>query len=82
MLQKTKSHQSMQHHGNKATSKFDNKQKPHLTLVAVKTLTLLEQIPILGYYANSADPVQMPPNVASDQGLHCLLTEILMKKMQ
>ena len=31
-----------------------------------------------GYYENSADPVQTPPNAASDQGLHCLLTEISM----
>ena len=37
------------------------------------------QIPVLGYYANSADPVQMPPNGASYQGLHCLLAEISME---
>ena len=24
-------------------------------------------------FANSVDPAQMPQNVASDQGLHCLL---------
>ena len=30
---------------------------------------------------NSADPVQ-PPNAASDQGLHCLLTEISMEKLK
>ena len=29
-----------------------------------------------GVYANSADPVQLPQNVASDQGLYCLLPEI------
>ena len=28
-----------------------------------------------GTYANSANPDQTPHNVASDQGLHCLLTE-------
>ena len=31
---------------------------------------------VLGHYANSADPIQMPQNVASDQGLHNLLTGI------
>ena len=30
--------------------------------------------PVKGSKANSADPDQMPHNVASDQGLHCLLT--------
>ena len=35
--------------------------------------------PISGYYENSADPVQMPQNVASDQSLHCLLIEISME---
>ena len=30
-------------------------------------------------YANSADPVQMQQNAASDQGLHCLLQECLCK---
>ena len=29
--------------------------------------------------ANSADPDQMPHNVASDQGLHCLLTGFSIK---
>ena len=29
--------------------------------------------------ANSADPVQMPQNVASDQGLHHFLTGIAMQ---
>ena len=28
-----------------------------------------------GTYVNSGDPAQMPQNAASDQGLHCLLTE-------
>ena len=36
------------------------------------------QIPVFGYYADSADPVQSQQNVASDQGLHCLLTGISM----
>ena len=31
---------------------------------------------ILETYANSADPVQTPQKAASDQDLHCLLTEI------
>ena len=35
----------------------------------------LDQITILGYYANSADLVQMPPNATSDQSQHCLLTD-------
>ena len=35
---------------------------------------ILDRIPILGTYANSADPVQMPQDTASDQGLLCLLT--------
>ena len=34
---------------------------------------------IKGSLANSADPDQMPPNVASDQGLHCLLTRFSIK---
>ena len=32
-----------------------------------------------GLYANSAEPDQMPHNVASDQGLHCLLTGFSIK---
>ena len=32
-------------------------------------------MPILGYYANSADPDQTLQNAVSVQGLHCLLTE-------
>ena len=35
----------------------------------------LSKHPFCGTYVNSADPDQMPQNVASDQGLHCLLTE-------
>ena len=33
-------------------------------------------MPVLGHYTNSADPVQMPQNAASDQDQHCLLTGI------
>ena len=32
-----------------------------------------------GTCANSVDPDQTPQNVASDQGLHCLLTECSVK---
>ena len=32
------------------------------------------QIPHLGYWVNSADPVQMPQYAASDQGQHCFRT--------
>ena len=32
----------------------------------------------LGYNTNSADPVQMPQNAASDEGLLCLLLGICM----
>ena len=32
-----------------------------------------------GYYASSAEPVQMPPSGASDRGLHCLISEITME---
>ena len=49
---------------------------PILEHFRVRSLTLLEWIPILGYYVNSGDTVQMPQNAASDQGLHCLFTEI------
>ena len=35
--------------------------------------------PVKGSQANSADPDQMPHNVASDQGLHCLLTGFSIK---
>ena len=37
---------------------------------------MLDWIPVLETYANSADQVQMLQNAASDQGLHCLLTRI------
>ena len=30
-------------------------------------------MPLLGYYANSADQVQTPHSVASDQGQHCII---------
>ena len=33
----------------------------------------------MGTYAESADPVQTPQNVASDQGQYCLLTGISLK---
>ena len=32
-----------------------------------------------GTWANSTDPDQMLQNMASDQGLHCLLTEFSIK---
>ena len=35
--------------------------------------------PFYGYYANSADPGRALQNAASDQGLHCLLTDFFMK---
>ena len=31
----------------------------------------------MGIYVNSADPVQIPQNAASDWSLHCLLTRFL-----
>ena len=33
-------------------------------------------MPLLGYYANSAYPVNMPRIAAYDQGLHCSVIEI------
>ena len=42
----------------------------------------LDWIPILGTYANSKDPVQMPQDAASDQGLYCLLKAFLCKIQQ
>ena len=42
-------------------------------------LTPLHGKPVLETYANRADPVQMPLNAASDQGLHYLLTTISMQ---
>ena len=35
--------------------------------------------PFCGTYANSADPDQTPQNAVSDQGLHCLLTNVLFR---
>ena len=40
----------------------------------------LDRILVLGYYANSADPVRTPQNAASDQGHHYLLAGISMEK--
>ena len=34
---------------------------------------------VKGEVGNSADPDQTPHHVASDQGLHCLLTKVLIK---
>ena len=34
---------------------------------------------VLEYYTNNADLVQTPQDAASDQGPHCLLTEISME---
>ena len=48
-------------------------------LSIVYLFTVFRRDTHLGYYANSADPIQMPPNAASDQGLHCLQTEISME---
>ena len=39
-------------------------------------LTVLDRIPVWGTYANSAEPVQMPQNAASELGLPCMLTYI------
>ena len=36
-------------------------------------------IPFLGTHANSAYPFQMSQNAASDQSLHCLLTETFLQ---
>ena len=36
----------------------------------------LDWKPVLGTYANSADPVQTSQNMTSDQGLHCLRPRI------
>ena len=47
--------------------------------ISVSFQPFVDWIPDSGYYANSADPVQIPQNVASDQGLHYLLTEISLK---
>ena len=53
---------------------FTNKPK-HLQLSS----PILTWKPVKGSQANSADPDQMPHNVASDQGLHCLLTGFSIK---
>ena len=44
-------------------------------LIDIRCESILDWIPILGYYAHRVDPVQMPQNVASDQDLFCLLTK-------
>ena len=41
--------------------------------------TFKPSILFCGTQANSVDPDQMPQNVASDQVLHCLLTESIIK---
>ena len=43
---------------------------------------LLDQIPVLGTYAKSADPDQTPQIAASDQDLHCVLTGISMQNTE
>ena len=43
-------------------------------------LLILTGKPVKGSKANPADPDQMPHNVASDQGLHCLLPGFSIKK--
>ena len=55
-----------------------------LTPIAPTAIRLWETFtfywkPIKGSYANSADSDQMPHSVASDQGLHCLLTGFSIK---
>ena len=45
-------------------------------------MTFSDQISVLGYNENSADPVKMPQHAASDHGLHCLLTEISMENAE
>ena len=48
----------------------------HTSLVAVISECRVKRVICktwTGTLANSADPDQMPQNVASDQGLHCLL---------
>ena len=42
-------------------------------------LPILTRKPVKGPLANSADPDQKPDDVASDQGLHCLLTGFSVK---
>ena len=43
------------------------------------TLPIYAYRPFCGTYANNADPDQTLQNAASDQGLHCLLTESSIK---
>ena len=51
--------------------------RPNMTLDVYRgRKTTMQQCNIL---ANSADPNQTPHNVASDQGLHCLLTGFSIK---
>ena len=45
----------------------------------LSNLTLFRPNPVWRTQANIADPVQTPQNAASDQGLHCLLTDISMQ---
>ena len=48
----------------------------HIILVVVMSERCVKRVICktwTGTFANSADPDQMPQNVASDQGLHCLL---------
>ena len=62
------------------------KDSPESSLSRIHSMDVDEdsdQIPDLflalnggGAQANSADPDQPPQNAASDQGLHCLLTEL------
>ena len=42
----------------------------------VQRQVLLNWIPLLGFYANSVDPVQVPQNAAFDLSLQCFPTEI------
>ena len=52
----------------------------HTSVLLLRVFTLFRpEYTHFGYFPNSADSVQMPPNAASDQGLHCLLTEISME---
>ena len=46
------------------------------TVPGEKKLFCFDQIPVLRYYANSADPVQTPHLAASELGLYCCLQKI------
>ena len=46
---------------------------------SVKLALVLTWKPVKGSLADTADPDQMPHNVASDQGLQCLLTGFSIK---